>query len=79
MQKQSAYGRILLVGISMLAMTVIAVLWGQEKAESMGIVSVSYTHLAITAVHAGTGYDLITHTGKTGKAFNISTHLNTQS
>ncbi len=38
MKKQSSYGRILLVRISMLAMTVIAALWWQEKAESMGLV-----------------------------------------
>ena len=37
MKKQSAYGRVLLVRISMLAMTVIAALWWQEKAESMGM------------------------------------------
>ena len=43
MKKQSAYGRILLVRISMLAMTVIAALWWQEKAESMGIVYASET------------------------------------
>ena len=43
MKKQSSYGRILLVRISMLAMTVIAALWWQEKAESMGIVYASET------------------------------------
>ena len=43
MKKQSLYGRILLVRISMLAMTVIAALWWQEKAESMGIVYASET------------------------------------
>lgn len=43
MKKQSAYGRILLVRISMLAMTVIAALWWQEKTESMGIVYASET------------------------------------
>ena len=43
MKKQSAYGRILLVRISMLAMTVIAALWWQEKAERMGIVYASET------------------------------------
>ena len=43
MKKQSLYGRILLVRISMLAMTVIAALWWQEKTESMGIVYASET------------------------------------
>lgn len=43
MKKQSSYGRILLVRISMLAMTVIAALWWQEKTESMGIVYASET------------------------------------
>lgn len=43
MNKQSSYGRILLVRISMLAMTVIAALWWQEKTESMGIVYASET------------------------------------
>lgn len=43
MKKQSAYGRILLVRISMLAMMVIAALWWQEKTESMGIVYASET------------------------------------
>ena len=43
MKKQSSYGRILLVRISMLAMTVIAALWWQEKAESMGTVYASET------------------------------------
>ena len=43
MKKQSLYGKILLVRISVLAMTVIAALWWQEKAESMGIVYASET------------------------------------
>ena len=43
MKKQSLYGRILLVRISMLAMMVIAALWWQEKTESMGIVYASET------------------------------------
>ena len=43
MKKQSSYGRILLVRISMLAMTVIAALWWREKTESMGIVYASET------------------------------------
>ena len=43
MKKQSLYGRILLVRISMLAMTVMAALWWQEKTESMGIVYASET------------------------------------
>ena len=43
MKKQSLYGRILLVIISMLAMMVIAALWWQEKTESMGIVYASET------------------------------------
>lgn len=43
MKKQSLYGKILLVRISVLAMTVIAVLWWQEKTESMGIVYASET------------------------------------
>lgn len=43
MKKQSLYGKILLVRISVLAMTVIAALWWQEKTESMGIVYASET------------------------------------
>lgn len=43
MKKQSSYGRILLVRISVLAMTVIVVLWWQEKMESMGVVYASET------------------------------------
>ncbi len=43
MKKQSSYGRILLVRISVLAMTVIAALWWQEKAESMCKVYASET------------------------------------
>ena len=43
MKKQSLYGKILLVRISVLAMTVIAALWRQEKTESMGIVYASET------------------------------------
>ena len=37
MKKQSLYGKILLVRISVLAMAVIAALWWQEKTESMGV------------------------------------------
>ena len=43
MKKQSLYGKILLVRISVLAMAVIAALWRQEKTESMGIVYASET------------------------------------
>lgn len=43
MKKQSLYGKILLVRISVLAMTVIAALWWQEKTESMGVVYASET------------------------------------
>ncbi len=43
MKKQSLYGKILLVRISVLAMAVIAALWWQEKTESMGIVYASET------------------------------------
>lgn len=43
MKKQSSYGRILLVRISVLAMMVIVVLWWQEKMESMGVVYASET------------------------------------
>ena len=43
MKKQSLYGKILLARISVLAMTVIAALWWQEKTESMGIVYASET------------------------------------
>ena len=43
MKKQSLYGKLLLVRISVLAMTVIAALWWQEKTESMGIVYASET------------------------------------
>lgn len=43
MKKQSLYGKILLVRISVLAMTVIVALWWQEKTESMGIVYASET------------------------------------
>lgn len=43
MKKQSSYGRIFLVRISVLAMMVIVVLWWQEKMESMGVVYASET------------------------------------
>ena len=43
MKKQSLYGKILLVRISVLAMAVIVALWWQEKTESMGIVYASET------------------------------------
>ena len=43
MKKQSLYGKTLLVRISVLAMTVIAALWWQEKTESMGVVYASET------------------------------------
>ena len=43
MKKQSLYGKILQVRISVLAMAVIAALWWQEKTESMGIVYASET------------------------------------
>ena len=43
MKKQSLYGKILLIRIGVLAMTVIAALWRQEKTESMGIVYASET------------------------------------
>ena len=43
MKKQSLYGKILLVRISVLAITVIAALWWQEKTESMGVVYASET------------------------------------
>lgn len=50
MKKQSSYGRILLVRISVLAMTVIVVLWWQEKMESMGVVYASETEDAQISV-----------------------------
>lgn len=43
MKKQSLYGKILLARISVLAMTVIAALWWQEKTEGMGVVYASET------------------------------------
>lgn len=43
MKKQSSYGKILMVSISVLSMTVIVVLWWQEKMESMGVVYASET------------------------------------
>ena len=43
MKKQSSCGKNFLVRIGVLVMTVIAVLWWQQKTESMGVVCASET------------------------------------